>query len=66
MRATLLPRPGRKRRASIPQCPAPVRWPVGSPIAFSANPALGDFDDAVILGRYGETLDNLVSFTSVR
>lgn len=36
-------------------------------IAFrrTGNPALGDFEDAVILGRYGETPDDLASFTSV-
>ena len=34
-------------------------------VAFrsSVNPSLGDFEDAVILGRYGETPDDLVSFT---
>lgn len=36
-------------------------------IAFSrtGDPAIGDFDDAEILGRYRETPDDLVSFTSV-
>ena len=36
-------------------------------VAFkrTGDPALGDFDDAVILGRYGETPADLVSFTSV-
>ena len=36
-------------------------------IAFSrtGDPALGDFDDAVILGRYGETPDDLTSFTMI-
>lgn len=36
-------------------------------VAFSrtGDPAIGEFDDAVILGRYGETPDDLVSFTSV-
>ena len=36
-------------------------------IAFrrTGEPALGDFEDAVILGRYGETPDDLASFTSV-
>lgn len=36
-------------------------------IAFrrTGDPQLGDFDDAEILGRYGETPDDLVSFTSV-
>lgn len=36
-------------------------------IAFSrtGDPALGDFEDAVILGRYGETPADLTSFTSV-
>ena len=36
-------------------------------IAFSrtGDPAIGNCDDKVILGRYGETTDDLVSFTSV-
>lgn len=36
-------------------------------IAFrrTGDPALGDFEDAVILGRYGETPDDLASFTGV-
>ena len=36
-------------------------------IAFrrTGNPSLGDFEDAVILGRYGETPADLVSFTSL-
>ena len=36
-------------------------------VAFSrmGDPAIGDFEDAMILGRYGETPDDLVSFTSV-
>lgn len=36
-------------------------------VAFSrtGDPALGDFDDAVILGRYGETPDDLTSFTMI-
>ena len=36
-------------------------------IAFrrTGDPALGDFEDAVILGRYGETPEDLASFTSV-
>lgn len=36
-------------------------------IAFrrTGDPALGDFEDAVILGRYGETPDDLASFTSL-
>ena len=36
-------------------------------VAFrrTGNPSLGDFDDAVILGRYGETPADLVGFTSI-
>ena len=36
-------------------------------VAFSrtGDPAIGDFEDAVILGRYGETPDDLVGITSV-
>ena len=36
-------------------------------VAFSrtGDPALGDFDDAVILGRYGETPADLTCFTMV-
>ena len=36
-------------------------------IAFSrtGDPAIGDFDDAVILGRYGETPDDILGLTSV-
>ena len=36
-------------------------------IAFrrTGDPALGDFEDAVILGRYGETPDDLAGFTSL-
>lgn len=36
-------------------------------IAFrrTGDPQLGEFDDAEILGRYGETPDDLVSFTSI-
>ena len=37
-------------------------------IAFSrtGDPSLGEFDDAVILGRYGEVPEDLAGFTSVR
>lgn len=37
------------------------------PTAFSrtGDPSIGEFEDAVILGRYGETPDDLVSFTSM-
>lgn len=36
-------------------------------VAFSrtGDPKLGDFEDAVILGRYGETPSDLTSFTSI-
>lgn len=34
-------------------------------VSRTGDPSIGDFDDAVILGRYGETPDDLVSFTSV-
>lgn len=36
-------------------------------IAFrrTGDPAVGDFEDAVILGRYGQTPDDLASFTSL-
>ena len=36
-------------------------------VAFSrtGDPGMGDFADAVILGRYGETPDDLIGFTSV-
>ena len=36
-------------------------------VAFSrtGDPAIGEFDDAVILGRYGETPDDLIGITSV-
>ena len=36
-------------------------------VAFrrTGDPRLGEFDDAVILGRYGETPNDLTSFTSM-
>jgi hypothetical protein len=35
-------------------------------VAFSkaGDPQLGDWDDAVILGRYGDVPDDLVPYTS--
>ena len=36
-------------------------------VAFSrtGDPALGEFEDAIILGRYGQTPTDLTSFTSI-
>lgn len=36
-------------------------------VAFSrtGDPALGDFEDAIVLGRYGATPSDLTSFTSI-
>ncbi len=35
-------------------------------VAFSrtGDPAIGEFEDAVILGRYGETPEDLLAFTA--
>jgi hypothetical protein len=35
-------------------------------VAFSktGDPQLGEWDDAIILGRYGDVLDDIVPYTS--